>query len=120
MTQLIDSVSPPGSPPTDKLSVLRPFCLLCTAALLCSCSSGLGRLHGKIIDAGDAAPPPDVIVVAARWLVDDLPMPRVHRLCAWIWSSRAPMHRAGFTSSPSHCRPGLCGNESFSMTPGLL
>jgi|SRR5271167_226700 len=78
MTQLIDSVSPPGSPPTDKLSVLRPFCLLCTAALLCSCSSGLGRLHGKIIDAGDAAPPPDVIVVAARWLVDDLPMPRVH------------------------------------------
>ena len=64
-----------GSKPTGKLSVLRLACLLCTATLLCSCSSGLSRVDGKIVDADDGAPLPDTIVVAVRRLVNELPSP---------------------------------------------
>jgi hypothetical protein len=74
-TQLSDNISQHGSKPMDKPSALRPACLLFMVALLCSCSSGLGRVDGRIVDADDATPLPDVIVVAVRWLVDELPMP---------------------------------------------
>jgi hypothetical protein len=75
MTQLSDNMSQHGSKPMDKPSALRSACLLSMVALLCSCSSGLGRVDGRIVDAGDATPLPDVIVVAVRWQEDDLPTP---------------------------------------------
>jgi hypothetical protein len=118
ITQISDNISQHGSKPMHKPSALRPVCLLFMVVLLCSCSSGLGRVDGQIVDAGNATPLPDVIVVAVRWLVDELPMPAGGApLCADLELTRSDaqgrFHFDSFSLPPRPLWKRIFLNESW-------
>jgi hypothetical protein len=66
MTQIKLGGSQQSSTPMGRLA-LWPACVLFMVVLLCSCSSGLGRVDGKIVDAGKNNAPLANATVVAVW-----------------------------------------------------
>jgi hypothetical protein len=65
MTQIKPRGSQLGSTPMGRLA--RPASLLFAAALLCSCSSRLDRVDGRVVDAGENNAPLANATVVAVW-----------------------------------------------------
>lgn len=88
MTPVSFNVSRPIPWWIEILSPVRPAGLA-IIAMLCSCTSARGQVDGKIIDADNAAPLGDVIVVAVWWQSVGLPSTVGSPLCAHVELTRS-------------------------------